>query len=731
MKSEYKINSSRFGNGSELSGNSFGSSVTNLGDLDNDNITDIAVGEYLNDDGGTDNGAAWILFLNTTGGVKSSFKINSSRFGNGSELSGDNFGISVSNLGDLNNDGIQDIAVGEYLNDDGGTSNGAVWILFLNRSEIAADTTPPSVTSLTEDPSDPAIYSLNAVYEFNTTITDASTISSVQLEFNGVNYTASATGNVYNATISNLAVGTFNYRWFANDSLGYTNNSETGTYTVNQQGGEVNTFINGTRSNFSANNGTANQDRYLNASLINGTGNIQLYVNGSLYNNGTSPIFNITNLSIGFYNITGIYLGNTNFTSDTEVWWVNVTIAAANNPPQIVTVFNNSMTSLSSGPNEAPSYTSVIINFSVTDADGASTLNSSTATINFTRSGETTRQNTSCSQYQSSGNNANYTCNVTMWWWDGGGTWNITAFILDNSSSATSNSSTNFFVGSRTAFVISPTSLSWPGLAPGSSNKTSNNDPLILNNTGNYNISLNEIGINATDLLGETDSNFGIWAGNISVSTFTGSSVECNTSSIKMNSSIFTNITSSILTKGNFTTNNGTAQEELYFCIRTIGSELTAQSYSTANKGSWTVRILLVAVSLRKLRKKKSRLERNISIPITIFTSRLGALEAISKYMKENLGTSYHKIAELLNRDDRTIWTAYKKASKKLPSMIKVRETEIFIPISILENRKLTILESIIVYLKQNGLKYSEIAKLLDRDQRNIRTIYKKAMEKI
>jgi len=131
---KYKINSSRFGNESELSGDSFGISVANLGDLDNDGVQDIAVGEYGSDDGGFENGAVWILFLNTSGGVKNEYKINSSRFGNGSELSGDYFGNAVANLGDLDNDGIQDIAVGEHGNDDGGTSNGAVWILFLNTS---------------------------------------------------------------------------------------------------------------------------------------------------------------------------------------------------------------------------------------------------------------------------------------------------------------------------------------------------------------------------------------------------------------------------------------------------------------------------------------------------------------------------------------------------------------------------------------------------------------------
>jgi hypothetical protein len=134
VSSAYKINESEFGNGNELSADNFGISVANLGDLDGDGVQDIAVGEHSNDDGGGGNGAVWILFLNTSGGVKSEYKINESRFGNGNELDGDAFGYGVANIGDLNGDGVQDIGVGEAWNDDGGGSNGAVWILFLNTS---------------------------------------------------------------------------------------------------------------------------------------------------------------------------------------------------------------------------------------------------------------------------------------------------------------------------------------------------------------------------------------------------------------------------------------------------------------------------------------------------------------------------------------------------------------------------------------------------------------------
>ena len=44
----------------------------------------------------------------------------------------DNFGSSVASIGDLNGDGVTDLAVGAHTDDDGGEETGAVWVLFLN-----------------------------------------------------------------------------------------------------------------------------------------------------------------------------------------------------------------------------------------------------------------------------------------------------------------------------------------------------------------------------------------------------------------------------------------------------------------------------------------------------------------------------------------------------------------------------------------------------------------------
>jgi len=115
----------------------FGVSGTNLGDLDGDGVNDLAVGAALDDDGGSNRGALYILFLNTDGTVKSHQKISDTDGGFTGVLdNSDNFGTSVSNLGDLDGDGVNDLAVGAELDDDGGASSGsnrgALYILFLN-----------------------------------------------------------------------------------------------------------------------------------------------------------------------------------------------------------------------------------------------------------------------------------------------------------------------------------------------------------------------------------------------------------------------------------------------------------------------------------------------------------------------------------------------------------------------------------------------------------------------
>src|SRR3989338_7169912 len=116
---------------------------------------------------------------------------------------------------------------------------------------------------------------------------------------------------------------------------------------------------------------------------------------------------------------------------------------------------------------------------------------------------------------------------------------------------------------------------------------------------------------------------------------------------------------------------------------------------------------------------------KDILIPVSIFDENLSALESVCKYLKENLDLGFSKIALLLNRDARTIWTTYSNALKKRKERLIVKESRYFIPISALADRKFSALGSIVVYLKDKfSLRYKEISVLLHRDERNIWAAY-------
>jgi hypothetical protein len=134
VKSHQKISDTEGGFTGVLdSGDWFGMSVASPGDLDGDGVSDVAVGAPNDDDGGPFRGAVWVLFLNDDGTVKSHQKISDTQGGfTGTLADSDGFGTSVTSLGDLDGDGVGDIAVGAWQDDDGGGGHGAVWVLFLN-----------------------------------------------------------------------------------------------------------------------------------------------------------------------------------------------------------------------------------------------------------------------------------------------------------------------------------------------------------------------------------------------------------------------------------------------------------------------------------------------------------------------------------------------------------------------------------------------------------------------
>ena len=59
-------------------------------------------------------------------------------------------------------------------------------------------------------------------------------------------------------------------------------------------------------------------------------------------------------------------------------------------------------------------------------------------------------------------------------------------------------------------------------------------------------------------------------------------------------------------------------------------------------------------------------MRKEIGLPTYILKDRsVSVLEAIVEYLKGNENLSFHEIALLINRDDRTIWTVYDRVKKK------------------------------------------------------------------
>ena len=131
---QQKISDSAGGFGGTLSDDDlFGSALAGTSDLDGNGTLDLAVGVPGNDNGGPDRGGVWILFLDAEGKVQEQQKIADDTGGFKGDLKDDDrFGSAVTDIGDVNGDGIPDLAVGAPDSDDGSENAGAVWILFMN-----------------------------------------------------------------------------------------------------------------------------------------------------------------------------------------------------------------------------------------------------------------------------------------------------------------------------------------------------------------------------------------------------------------------------------------------------------------------------------------------------------------------------------------------------------------------------------------------------------------------
>ncbi len=133
---------------------------------------------------------------------------------------------------------------------------------------------------------------------------------------------------------------------------------------------------------------------------------------------------------------------------------------------------------------------------------------------------------------------------------------------------------------------------------------------------------------------------------------------------------------------------------------------------------------------VNKLLKVQGKEE--VSIPVSVFKNgHLGSLETIVKYLRENLLLSFKQIAALTNRNGASLAVSYRNAKRKLKDEFVVGDSPYSIPISILQNRNLSVLENIVSYLKDTfELSYHNVAVLLSRNDRTVWTVYQRAKKK-
>ena len=120
----------------EAASDLFGNSVAGAGDVNGDGYDDVIIGAYGNDDGGSYAGEAYVYHGSSAG-----LSATPDWYDQG-EAADDNFGYSVAGAGDVNGDGYDDVIVGAYGNDDGGIMAGEAYVYHGSSSGLTQDAAP-------------------------------------------------------------------------------------------------------------------------------------------------------------------------------------------------------------------------------------------------------------------------------------------------------------------------------------------------------------------------------------------------------------------------------------------------------------------------------------------------------------------------------------------------------------------------------------------------------------
>ncbi len=115
------------------------------------------------------------------------------------------------------------------------------------------------------------------------------------------------------------------------------------------------------------------------------------------------------------------------------------------------------------------------------------------------------------------------------------------------------------------------------------------------------------------------------------------------------------------------------------------------------------------------------------SVPLSIFSGRLSALQALVRYLHDAQQHAFSEIALLLGRSQKTVWASYEQARDR---PFAFTEGGLSIPIARFASRSFSPLETIVVYLKARGFPNIDIARTLALDPRTTWTAWSRAKKK-
>ncbi len=113
----------------EEPGDGAGLPVAGAGDLNGDGFGDLVVCAVANDGGGEDGGAAYVIY-GSAGGPSGIIDLSTADARLVGERAGDSAGCSAAGAADVNGDGLDDLMIGAYGNDAGGTISGAAYLIY-------------------------------------------------------------------------------------------------------------------------------------------------------------------------------------------------------------------------------------------------------------------------------------------------------------------------------------------------------------------------------------------------------------------------------------------------------------------------------------------------------------------------------------------------------------------------------------------------------------------------